>query len=213
MRISYLATILFLITSQCLQAQRVQTSLMGGPHKAEFQTFLIQPLDKSGNFTFTNLAFFQRYNEAEDQPFDELGVQGAVFWNITQSLGMGPGLYYNSPKGLMPKALIQTFNVLGPLTLITNPAVYYHEDSYWGGEFFAQATVIEPLKQGWSLFVQVNTLTTWDRFEDHGRSYIQLRAGPRFPSGVHLGLAFDKDWYTPQKFSQSSFGVFIEQWF
>lgn len=208
-----LATVLVFTATQVLQAQQIQSSIMSGTNKTDFQTFLVQPMDDSGSFTFTNLAFFQRYHQAEDQPFDELGVQGIVFWNVTKSLGIGPGLYYNNPKGLMPKAVLQTYHVLGPLALVTNPAVYYHEDKFWGGEIFAQATVIEPISSNLSFFGQLNTLTTWDRFADHGRSYVQLRVGTRFEKGFQLGLAYDKDWYTAQKFTRGSLGIFIEQWF
>jgi hypothetical protein len=212
-RRTVLAVILIFTATGALHAQQIQSSIMGSPHKTDFQTFLVQPLGESGNFTFTNLSFFQRYHEPEDQPFDELGVQGIVFWNFSQNFGVGPGLYYNNPKGLMPKAVFQTYHVLGPLTLITNPAMYYHEDKFWGGEVFAQATFIEPINPNLSFFGQLNTLTTWDRFAEHGRSYIQLRFGTRFTKGFQLGVAYDKDWYTPQKFSQSSLGLFIEQWF
>lgn len=213
MRAGLMVFVIVAISYSNLFAQQVQTSLMGGPSKIDFQTVLIQPLDNEGDFTFANLAFFQRYTDAKDQSFDELGVQGVVYWNITRSVGIGPGLYYNNPKGFMPKGVLQTYNVFGPVTLITNPALYYHEDGYWGGELFVQATFIEPVKESWALFIQANTLTTWDRFEDHGRSYIQLRGGPRFSSGVQFGLAFDKDWYSPLKISRSSMGVFVEQWF
>lgn len=209
----FLAAVLTFTTIGVLHAQQIQSSIMSGPHKTDFQTFLVQPLDEAGNFTFANLAFFQRYHEPEDQPFDELGVQGIVFWNFSKGLGIGPGLYYNNPKGLMPKTVLQTYHTLGPLTLITNPAVYYHEDKFWGGELFAQATFIEPINSNLSFFGQLNTLTTWDRFADHGRSYVQLRMGTRFNKGFQLGLAYDKDWYTAQKFSQRSLGFFIEQWF
>lgn len=212
-RKTLLAIILVCTSTLVLHAQQIQSSIMGGPYKTDFQTFVVQPLGEAGNFTFTNLAFFQRYHQPEDQPFDELGVQGVVFWNFSKSLGIGPGLYYNNPKGLMPKAVLQTYHVLGPLTLITNPAIYYHEDKFWGGELFAQATFIEPIDPKISFFGQLNTLTTWDRFADHGRSFVQLRIGTRFKKGFQLGLAYDKDWYTPQKFSQSSLGLFIEQWF
>lgn len=213
MRLAFLVFSAIFIFSCTSQAQQVQTSLLGGSHKVDFQTFIVHPLDKNGNFTFTNLAFFQRYQETEDQPFDELGVQGAVFWNMTKSLGIGPGLYYNNPKGFMPKVMLQTYHQLGPVTLITNPAIYYHEDNYTGGELFGQATFIEEINNTVSLFLQANGLTTWDRLEDHGRSYFQFRAGPRFSKGFQLGLGYDKDWYGPQKLSQSSVGVFIEQWF
>lgn len=213
MRLAFLVFATIFTFSYSSQAQQVQTSLMGGAHKVDFQTFLVHPLDNNGNFTFTNLAFFQRYQQAEDQPFDELGVQGAVFWNMTKSLGIGPGLYYNNPKGFMPKVMLQTHHQLGPLTLITNPAVYYHEDGFSGGEFFGQATFMQQLGNKLSLFVQANALTTWDRFEDHGRSYVQFRAGPRFDKGYQLGIAYDRDWYGPQKIKQGSLGFFIEQWF
>lgn len=212
-RRTLLAVLLVCTVTQILHAQQVQSSITGGPHKTNFQTFMVQPLGDSGNFTFTNLAFFQRYHKSEDQPFDELGVQGIVFWNFSKGLGIGPGLYYNNPKGLMPKAALQTYHRLGPLTLITKPAVFYHEDKFWGGELFAQATFIEAINPDISLFGQLNTLTTWDRFADHGRSFVQLRIGPRFKKGFQLGLAYDKDWYTPRKFSQSSLGLFFEQWF
>lgn len=208
-----LSAVLIIAAAQIANAQQIQSSIMSGPHKTDFQTFLVQPIDKAGNFTFSNLAFFQRYHQAEDQPFDELGVQGIVFWNFTKSLSIGPGLYYNNPKGLMPKAVLQTHHTLGPLTLITNPALYYHENNFWGGELFVQATFIEPVDEKLSLFGQLNTLTTWDRFADHGRSFVQLRIGTRFERGFQLGLAYDKDWYTAQKLSQSSLGLFIEQWF
>lgn len=208
-----LAAAWIFIGVQMLCAQQIQSSLMSGPNKTDFQTFMVQPLGSEGDFTFTNLAFFQRYHQSEDQPFDELGVQGAVFWNVSRSLGLGPGLYYNNPKGLMPKAMLQTYHVAGPLTLITNPAIYYHENGFAGGELFAQATFIEPVSQQLSLYGQANVLTTWDRFDDYGRSFIQLRIGTRFARGFQLGLAYDKDWYSAQKFTRSSLGLFIEQWF
>ncbi len=212
--------LLFLLTIVAIPQAYAQTvhgqvSVMSGPGKTDVQTFIVLPLDDGGTFTFTNLAFFQRFHDEEDRPFDEIGVQGALYWNITQSLAVGPGMYYNSPKGLMPRMLLQTFHSIGPVTLITNPALYHHEDGYWGGELYAQATLIQKLKQGapWLLFVQANMLTTLDRFEDHGRSFLQLRAGPRFDGGIQFGLAWDKDWYGPAKISRSSVGLFVEQWF
>lgn len=205
--------LLLFITTSVVQAQQLQSTLVAGPHKTNFQTFWIQPLDAAGNFTMTNLAFFQRYHEAEDQPFDELGVQGVVFWNFSKNLSVGPGLYYNDPKGFMPKGVLQTFHQWGAFRLITNPAIYYHEDGFWGGELFVQATVTKAVNSSISLFAQLNGLTTWDQFEDHGRSFIQLRVGPRFKKGLHLGLAYDRDWYSPRKLTQQSLGFFVEQRF
>lgn len=213
MRLTVLSFITTLVLSFTVQAQQVQTSLMSGLHKTDLQTFLVQPIDKEGTVTFTNLAFFQRYHESSDQLFDEMGVQGALLWNMTENLGVGPGLYYNNPKGFMPKMMFQTFHQFGPITLITNPAIYYHENGFTGGELFGQATFIEEINDGLSLFIQLNGLTTWDRLEDHGRSYLQFRVGPRFRKGVQLGLVYDRDWYGPQKVMQSSLGIFIEQWF
>lgn len=212
-RRTFLAAVLIFIMAQTSYTQQVQSSIMSGYDKTNFQTFLVQPLDEAGNFTFTNLAFFQRYHQSEDQPFDELGVQGALFLNLSNSLSIGPGLYYNNPKGFMPKAMLQTYHVAGPWTIVANPAVYYHENNFVGGEFFMQLTYVQSISQQLSLYGQANTLTTWDRFTDHGRSFIQLRIGPRFNKGFQLGLAYDRDWYTPQKFTRGSWGFFIEQWF
>lgn len=212
MRSSLCVVILILIV-QIANAQQLQVSLMSGVEKTDFQTFVVEPISRTGKITFSSLAFFQRYHAVEEQPFDELGVQGALFWNFNRNFALGPGLYYNDPKGLMPKALLQTFHKAGPLSLITNPAFYYHEDGYMGGELFGQLTFMEDISKGWAIFAQLNVLSTWDRFTDHGRSFLQLRAGPRLPSGFQLGFAWDKDWYTARKLSQSSVGFFIERWF
>ena len=206
-------TVLLSLLFMTLQAQQVQTSLMSGPEKTNFQTLVVQPLGSNGNFTFTNLAFFQRYHDEEDQVYDDLGVQGAIFYNLSANLGVGPGLYYNSPSGLMSKVMLQLRESHGPLTLMATPGIYRHENDFWGGEIFARATYIQPLDEQVALFAKASMLTTWDRFDDHGRSFLHLRIGPRFSGGLHLGLGYDIDWYTPGRAEQRSAGVFIEQWF
>ena len=210
---------LFILTSALtffaldIRAQQIQASVMSGPKKSDFNTLLIQPLDKNGNFTFTQLAFIQRYHDPADQPFDEVGVQANLFWNLSDAIGIGPGIYYNSAKGLMHRAVFQVFQKVGSLTLVANPTLYYHEDGYWGGEFFGQLSFINPVSEDWSVYAKTNVLTTWDRFEDHGRSFIQLRVGPRHSSSIQFGLAYDRDWYSPFKFTRRSLGLFIERWF
>ncbi len=186
---------------------------MSGIHKTDFQTFMVRNLDSEGRFTFNSLAFFQRYHRLEDQPFDELGVQGIVFWNLNRNFSVGPGLYYNHPKGFMPKVAFQTFHKTGKLTVITNPGLYYHEDGFWGGELFGQLSLLHSFREGWSAAVTASVLTTWDRFRDHGRSFLQFRAGPRLPSGVQFGLAYDHDWYSPAKLSRRSLGLYVQQQF
>lgn len=211
-RTMFIFPVLFVFSALSVQAQLIREELMSGPDKTDVQSLVIASFG-DGRFEFQNLAFFQRYHDTGDQPFDELGVQSVVFWNFAEGFGAGPGLYYNSVKGLMSKITFQTVHTIGPVSLVTNPAIYYHEDDFIGGELFAQIKYTRPASKKWSLFSQGAILTTWDRFKDHGRSFLQLRTGPQYNNTLQFGLATDFDWYGPDRIHKQSVGLFVQKMF
>ncbi|MEM6376780.1 MAG: hypothetical protein AAF705_01130 [Bacteroidota bacterium] len=194
-----------------LQAQFTQIELFSGFDKTDFTLFSNYSVTAKNSLSITTLAFFQKFGEKENQIFDEVGVQPTLFWNINETMALGPSLYYNSFGGfserLSAKFTVKNSNVL----LVVIPTVAYSEKKRASlAEAFAQFQLHTPLTDRISLWFNGQFLTVWDKFKTHSRSFQQLRLGASY-KGHLFGLGLDFDQYGTKPIAQSSFGLYYRK--
>jgi len=206
--ISVVLTIVFVST---LQAQFTQLELFSGFKKTDFTLLSSYSINDSNTLSVSTLAFFQKFREKENQIFDEVGVQPTLFWNINETIAVGPSLYYNSFGGfserLSGKFTIKSSSAL----LVVIPTIAYSEKKDAGlGEIFIQFQIQKPLGKKTSLWLNGQFLTVWDKFKSHSRSFQQLRLGASY-KGHQIGLGTDFDQYGPEPTQKSSFGLYYRK--
>ncbi|MDH7912775.1 hypothetical protein [Winogradskyella sp. SYSU M77433] len=206
--ISLLFTIGF---TNLMQAQFTQIELFSGFEKTDFTAYSSYFINDRKSLSINTLAFFQKYNEEENQGFDEVGVQPTLFWNITKHISIGSSLYYNSIAGyshrLSGKFTLKNSRVL----LVVIPSIAHSKKMDAGyAEAFAQFQFNIPLNNKISLWFNGQFLTVWDKFDMHSRSFQQLRMGLSIK--VHqFGVGADFDQYGPNPIEKTSFGVYYRK--
>ena len=193
------------------KAQVSQLELATGPNKTDLTSLSFRPLTSNGRFTIARLAFFQKFHRQEEIIFDEAGVQSTLYWNINQSISIGPGLYYNSETGFSERLSI-LYKLQSPnFVLSAIPTLAHAEKTgYLNGELFLQMQWTQPLKDDLKLLLSAQMFANWDQFSHHTRSFQQIRAGLA-QENTQYGLAIDFDQFGD---TQLTFlGVFVRKIF
>ena len=184
-----------------------------GFFKSDFSSLTIKSLDDQNKFSISTLAFFQKFYREEEIPFDETGVQTSVYWNFTKNLSVGPSLYYNSVSGFSEK-LSFLISVSGShLVFLAIPAIFHTEkDGNINGGLSFQLQYMKRIKREWNFCVNTQTLTEWNRFSTHSRSFQWVRIGVSFKNN-QLGAAADLDAYGDPRIWKKSLGIFVRKVF
>lgn len=195
------------------QAQFTQLELFSGFEKTDFTLFSNYSINDSNSLSIATLAFFQKFREKESQIFNEVGVQPTLFWNLNETIAIGPSLYYNSYGGFSERISAKFLLKNSSALLIVIPTAAYSEKKDASlGEVFAQFQLHTPLNEKVSLWLNGQFLTVWDTFKSHSRSFQQLGVGASY-NGHQLGLGLDFDQYGPLPITQSNFGLFYRKIF
>ncbi|MDT0607044.1 hypothetical protein [Croceitalea rosinachiae] len=196
-----------------LQAQFTQLELFSGFEKTDFTLLSNYSINDSNTLGITNLAFFQKFRDKENQIFDEVGVQPTLCWNISKNIALGPSLYYNSFGGFSERLSAKFTLKKSKALLVVIPTVAYSEKKRASqAELFAQFQLHTPLSGNISLWFNGQYLTVWDKFKTHSRSFQQLRLGLSY-QGHQFGLGSDFDQYGPKPIQKSSFGLYYRKTF
>ena len=71
--------------------------------------------------------------------FDESGVHSTIYWNITKSVSIGPGLYYNSVAGFSQRLSLLYAIKSQHLVVTAIPTIAHAEQTgFINGEMFLQ---------------------------------------------------------------------------
>ncbi|WP_172435955.1 hypothetical protein [Sediminicola luteus] len=195
------------------KAQITQLEFASGMAKTDFTYFAAQPMNEKETWSLATLAFFQKYHEHENFIFDELGVQTTAFWQLSNSISIGPSLYYNSVSGFSERISLLFGFRTKHLSLKIIPSIAHMELTHFiNGEIFLQLTFTQPLKKEWQFMCHATILTHWDKFEVHSRSFQQLRAGISYKNN-QFGLAVDLDRYGNQPIQRTSMGLYLRKTF
>lgn len=208
-----LIAIAFLAVIHGGYAQITQLELASGFNKTDFTSFSLKPIASNATFSIATLAFFQKYHQQENVMFDVAGVQPTLYWNINQSISIGPGLYYNSVEGFSKRLSVLYAIRLPHFVMTAIPTIAHSEKTgYINGEVFLQMQWTRPLKGDWKLLLSAQMLSSWYRFSRHTRSFQQVRAGFD-KQATHFGLAIDYDQYGHSPVTRTSLGVFVRKIF
>ena len=192
-------------------AQVTQLELASGPDKTDFTSLSFRPLTADERFTIATLAFFQKFHRQGEIIFDEAGVQSTLYWNINQSISVGPGLYYNSETGFSERLSLLYKVRLPNFVLTAIPTIAHAEKTgYLNGELFLQMQWTKSLKDDLKLMLSAQMFANWDQFSHHTRSFQQIRAGLARET-TQYGLAIDFDQFGDTYLS--SVGVFVRKIF
>jgi hypothetical protein len=202
-----------LVFSKSIAAQVTQLELTTGFYKSDFSSFTIKSLDDKNKFSILTLAFFQKFYRKEDFLFDETGVQTSAYWNLTKNLSVGPSLYFNSVSGFSEKLSVLIFIGESHLVFLAIPAIFHTEkDGNINGGLFFQLQYMTRIKREWNLWVNTQTLTEWNRFSIHSRSFQQVRIGVSYKNS-QFGGAADFDAYGRTQILKKSIGLFLRKVF
>lgn len=192
-------------------AQVSQLELASGADKTDFTSLSFRPLNTNKSFTIATLTFFQKFHRQEEIIFDEAGVQSTLYWNINQSISVGPGLYYNSETGFSERLSISYKVQLPNFILSAIPTLVHAEKTgYLNGELFLQMQWTKSFKDDLKLLLSAQMLANWDQFSHRTRSFQQIRAGLAYET-TQYGLAIDFDQFGDTYLT--SLGVFIRKIF
>ena len=208
-----LLTLIFIVIVYEGMAQITQLELASGFKKTDFTSFSLRPLSSGAKFSVGTLAFFQKYHQQENFMFDEAGVHSTIYWNISKSVSIGPGLYYNSVAGFSQRLSLLYAIQSQHFVLTAIPTVAHVEQTgliNW--EMFLQMQLRLPLKKDLNLLLSTQMLTNWEKFSHHTRSFQQLRIGVD-RNATQFGLAIDFDQYGDAPITRISPGVFVRKIF
>ncbi len=207
-KIVIITSVLVLGFAHTSPAQFTQVEQFTGVHKTDFTLYSSYPINKSQTLSIGTLAFFQKFHEAESEDFDEVGVQPTLFWNINQSISIGPSLYYNSIAGYAQRLSTKFTLKSSRLLVVVMPTVGHYQQTKKGyAEAFSQFQFNTPVNDKISIWLNGQFLTVWDKFERHSRSFQQLRAGISI-KGHQFGVGADFDQYGPEPLEEFSFGCY-----
>ncbi len=202
---------LTIIVSHQAFSQITQLELAFGTNKTDFTLLSVKPLDKNRKFSFSTLAFYQKYHQVKNFGFDEIGVQSSVFYNLTKTISIGPTLYYNSVAGFTERLTILIRKRTGKFTYTISPALVHSNSSHdFGGELFIELQYMQPLKNEWHFLSYTKLLTNWKKFYIHARSYQYLRFGLSKKNN-QFGFALNFDEYGNIPIRKKSIGIFIRK--
>ena len=201
------------IFSKSVTAQVTQLELTVGFYKSDFSSSVIKPLDSKNSFSVSTLAFFQKFYRKQDFLFDEAGVQTSVYWNFTKNLSVGPSLYYNSVAGFSEKVSFLIFISESHLAFVAIPAIFHTEnDGDINGGLFFQLQYMSHTKRQWNFWANMQTLSEWNRFSTHSRSFQRLRIGFAYKNN-QFGAGADLDAYGHPEIWKKSIGIFVRKVF
>lgn len=193
-----------------VQAQYTQVELFAGYAKTDVTLLSNQPLNTTQTFGLTTLAFFQKFNE-ENQQFNEIGVQPTLYYNLNTHVAVGPSLYYNSFGGFSERLSVKYVQQNARLTLVLIPSVAYSEQKKANyTELFGQFQYTIPISAKMSLRLNAQLLSVWDKFTTHSRSFQQLRGGIAL-NGHQLGLGIDLDQFGPKPITKATIGLYYRK--
>ena len=194
-----------------LQAQFTQVELFSGFDKTDFTLYSSYTINTSGTLSINTLAFFQKFKDEVAQGFDEIGVQPTLYWNINKNIAIGPSLYFNSVAGYSERLSAKfTLKKSRVLFVIIPTVAHYEQTGASYAEAFAQFQFNTAINKKVSLWLNGQFLTVWDAFEEHSRSFQQLRAGVSY-NGHQFGIGVDFDQYGQKPIEKSSFGLYFRK--
>lgn len=194
-----------------LQGQFTQVELFSGFDKTDFSSYSSYFILDNQTLSFNNLAFFQKFKDKKNKGFDEIGLQPTLFWNINETISIGPSLYYNSFAGYSERFSAKFTVKKSRVLFVIIPTVAHSEQknaSYI--EVFTQIQFNKPINDKISLWLNGQFLTVWDNFKTHSRSFQQLRLGLSI-NGHQTGIGLDLDQYGPNPIEKTSFGVYYRK--
>jgi len=99
------------------------------------------------------------------------------------------------------------------LVFIAIPSIFHteHNSNINGGLFF-QLQYTKRMKREWNFVVNTQTLTEWNRFSTHSRSFHQVRIGAAYKNN-QFGAAADLDAYGHPQIWKKSIGIFVRKVF
>ena len=207
-KITIITSLLLLGFSNSLNAQFTQVETFSGFDKTDFTLYSSYPINEKNTLSMATLAFFQKFNEKENEEFDELGIQPTFFWNFNKQISLGPSLYYNSVAGLSQRLSAKLSLKASRLLVVVMPTLgHYQQTKRAYVETFAQIQFNTPVNEKLSIWLNGQFLTVWNDFKRHSRSFQQLRGGLSY-KGHQIGVGVDFDQYGPKPVEKFSFGVY-----
>lgn len=206
-----ITTLLMTFISHQSFSQLTQLELASGNNKTDFTLLSVKSLDENRKFSFSTLAFYQKYHHSINFDFDEVGVQTSLFWNVMESISVGPTLYYNSVAGFTKRITVLHSKRTGKLTYAISPAlVYLNNHTDLSGELFIEMQFLQAIKNDWHFLTYTKVLTNWNGFEMHDRSYQYLRVGLS-KNNNQFGFAVSFDEYGDVPIRKNSIGIFFRK--
>lgn len=207
----FIFLIMATIVSHQVFSQITQLELVSGNNKTDFTLLSVKSLDKNRKFSFSTLAFYQKYHHSKDFVFDEVGVKSSIFYSLTKSISIGPTFYYNSVAGFTERLTLLISKRTGKFTYTINPALVHSNISNdFGGELFIEMQYMQPIKNEWHFLTYTKLLTSWRGFNIHERSYQYLRIGLS-KNNNQFGFALNFDEYGNIPIRKNSIGMFIRK--
>lgn len=204
-----ITSLIFIGVLHPLQAQFTQVELFTGFEKTDFTLYSSYSINNSKTLSLNTLALFQKFKE--NQEFDEIGIQPTLFWNINKNIALGPSIYYNSFAGYSERLSAKFTFKNSRILFVMVPTIAYSEQKNAGyAEVLAQFQLNTPMNDKVSLWFNGQFLTIWDAFNQHSRSFQQLRTGISF-NGHQIGIGLDFDQYGPNPIEKTSFGVYYRK--
>tara|TARA_R110002124_G_scaffold287282_2_gene472234 strand:- start:251 stop:910 length:660 start_codon:yes stop_codon:yes gene_type:complete len=203
-------TLLVGFSNQAL-SQITQIEYTPSNTKTDFSYFSIQPVAKNNTLSLSTIAFFQKFYKKKEIAFEEVGVQTTGYWNFSESVSIGPTLYFNSVVGFSEKVTLIIIKKTGKLTFVINPSMaYLNSKKTFTAELFMQMQFMQPLKKDWSFLAYTNLFTNWGGINEHLRSYQYLRIGLSKKNN-QFGFSFNSDVYGIAPILKMSAGVFFRK--
>jgi len=211
-KVLFLITVLNLVYTGHLAAQFTQVEVFSGLEKTDISLYSSYPLTENQKLSLNTLAFFQKFSQTENHPFNETGLQPTVFWNFNSHFALGPSLYFNSIAGYSQRLSAKLQYQNSRLLLVIIPSLAYSKQSSTYAEAFAQFQYQRPLNKKISLWLNGQFLSVWNDLNNHARSFQQWRAGLSI-KGHQIGLGLDWDYYGPVFIERQSYGLYYRKTF
>lgn len=206
--------LLIMGVAQSLSGQVIMQELSSGDEKTAFNHVLEKRFGRNDQYTFSNFGFFYKYYRSEDQAFDELGLQTALFRDVIGNLEGGVAFHHNSIIGMQKKLSLQYHIRSKPFFVKIRPSLV-RVNNRWNQMIFVNAVAEQPVTDQWHLFGQFRFQMFWGPDQHNLRSFQRIRAGVAIKDFLKMGLSLDYDQFggPEQRVTRNNYGLFLQKQF
>lgn len=200
--------------AKSISGQVIMQELSKGHRKTGFNHVLQKQFGTNDQYTFSNFGFFYKYHQEEDQVYDELGVQAALFRDIVGPLEGGVAFHHNSIIGLQKKLSLQYDIRSKPFFVKIRPSLV-RVNNQWNQMVFINAVAEQPVTEEWQLFGQFRFQMFWGPDQHNLRSFQRFRAGVTLNGFLKMGFSVDYDQFKgpEQRETTDNYGIFLQKVF